>query len=111
VAAFWRRLLTGPAKRADKEIVGSFDGLVGGVWQGWALDRTMPGRPLTVTLVTSGGRRIETLADHYRADVHRTQPGHGYYGFRVPARLLQGEEPRRIVVGAVTLSRSRTARG
>ena len=110
VAAFLRRLLIGRTRRANKAIVGAFDGLVDGVWQGWALDRTMPGRPLAVTLVTTAGRHIEILADHYRADVHQLQPGHGYYGFRVPARLLPGEEPRRILVGTVTLPPSRAAR-
>jgi hypothetical protein len=94
---YWRRLRPPSEPVKESTIAGILDGLVDGAWQGWALDMAMPGRTLAVTFVTATGRRIEVMADHYRADVHCVMPGHGHYGFRVPARLLEADGPAQIL--------------
>lgn len=109
-----KRLLSARGARGEAAVVGAFDGLIDGFWQGWALDRQMPGRALTVTLLTRSGRRIAAEADHYRADVHRAMPGHGHYGFRIPDEVLAGEEPVEVVVegtGVTLRLRGREGRG
>jgi len=102
VRNFWR-LLRGDQASDKRQIAGALDGCIDGVWQGWALDQAMPGRALTVTVVTAAGRRFDIRADHYRADVHRCMPGHGYYGFRVPDRLLAGEAPAEVLIDGLAL--------
>ncbi len=94
----WRLIGRRPATPGP-DIAGAVDGFIDGVWQCWAMDRSNPGRTLTVTLVSAAGRSIQARADRYRADVHQAMPGHGYYGFRVPARLLAGQGLVRALVG------------
>ena len=106
---FWR-LLRGDTASGKRRIVGALDGRVEGVWQGWALDPAMPGRTLTVTVVTAAGRRFDICADRYRADVHKSMPGHGYYGFRVPDRLLAGEAPAKVLIEDLALPFSRASK-
>jgi len=97
------RLLTGRAAMSGAGIAGAVDGFIDGAWQGWAMDRRRPGRSLTVTLITAAGRRIHAEADRYRADVHETMPGHGYYGFRVSEKRLGGETLSRVLVNETPL--------
>ncbi len=105
------RLLRGDGASGKRRIQGALDGRIDAVWQGWALDGAMPGRMLTVTVVTATGRRFEVRADRYRADVHGSMPGHGYYGFRVPDELLGGDELAEVLVEGVALPSSRAGKG
>ena len=99
---FWR-LLAGRTPASGADVAGAVDGFIDGAWQGWAMDRRVPGRSLTVTLITARGRRIHAEADRYRADVHRVMPGHGYYGFRVSKERLGGETLSQVLVGETPL--------
>jgi hypothetical protein len=105
------RRLKGTASPGGNTLTGAVDGLVHGAWQGWVLDLDQPGRTLAVTLVMASGRRMDIPADRYRADVHRVMPGHGYYGFRIPARLLGAERPVEVLVEGAVLAFGSSTQG
>jgi len=75
---------------ADSSIIGYVDGIDRGRLHGWVFDRTNPSRRLTVAVRDQRGHEMLVLADRYRADVHQSGFGDGYYGFSLPMRNAAG---------------------
>jgi len=84
-----------PVAASDTPIVGWLDGPSRDRLHGWVLDKTSLSRRLTVEVV-SGSSRFLVLADRYRADLHQSGLGDGYYGFSVPLRRLDGARTARV---------------
>ena len=80
-----RKLLPLPESKASR-IIGYVDGEIRGRLHGWAFDPTHPSNRLTVSVMSPSGPPVHTFADRYRADVHQSGLGDGYYGFSVPLR-------------------------
>lgn len=66
---------------------------------GWACDRRLPLRPVSVVLRGDDGRVLELLADRARADVFAAGFGAGHSGFSIPLRRLSGLHTLRVFAG------------
>src|SRR5687768_10496751 len=88
------RKLFPPTKAKASSIIGYVDGEVRGRLHGWAFDPAHPSQRLTVSVIGPTGPPVNTFADRYRADVHQSGLGDGYYGFSVPLRYSDAASVR-----------------
>lgn len=80
--------------------IGYVDGYSRGQIRGWAIDLQAPGTRVVVRAEASRGMPWrQTLADRYRADVHKQGIGDGYCGFAIPVKWFSPGERVRFFCG------------
>jgi hypothetical protein len=80
-------------------IAGCVEGVADGRLHGWACDRRIPSRPVSIVLRGDDGRVLTLLAERARADVFAAGFGAGHSGFSIPLRRLSGLHSLRVFAG------------